>query len=173
MSFSRFFLGSCTFCLTIILLSGCRVQPLYNGVLTDNDSSTNILSSLRIEPAKTRIAQRVRNELIFSLRGGNDSTLGTMTVELDIESEDQEHSVLTGVRGATAAHVEINVIYRLVEGDNVLASGERRALAGYDLTPQNFANQRARHDAENRAARTAARLIRLALAQNLIDLKKE
>lgn len=163
----------------IFLLSGCRVESL-NTTSGTNPTIERGLSALSIAPVKTRIAQQVRNELLFSLRGGNQTDIGPWLVELDVTSKGEEHSVLIGVRGPTAAYVEVNVAYRIVEKSSIstgspklLFRGERQALAGYDLTPQNFANQRARQDAENRAAKTAARLVRLALAQNLVKLSTD
>ncbi len=49
----------------------------------------------------------------------------------------------------------------------VVANGNRQFAASYDVPRQEFAALRARIDAENRAARELAELLRLALAQDL------
>lgn len=175
MSFYRFFRP---FIFFIFLLSavGCSIEPLHKtAAITASSDFHGGLSSLSVAKVDNRVAQRVRNELLFSLHGGNPPTPSALEVELDVAIREQEHSVLTAVRGATAAHIELSVSYRLVDkssgGSIIVAKGERQALAGYDLTPQNFANRRARYDAENRAAKAVAQLIRLALAQNLVELR--
>jgi LPS-assembly lipoprotein len=48
-----------------------------------------------------------------------------------------------------------------------IASGRRQITANYDIPRQEFANVRAERDAENRAARELAELLKLAVAQDL------
>jgi LPS-assembly lipoprotein len=52
----------------------------------------------------------------------------------------------------------------------VVASGTRQFVSSYDVPRQEFAALRAKRDAENRAARELAELIRLAVAQDLTRL---
>ena len=179
LSSSRALALTCCFCAFFAFLgTSCKIEPLNKRLgsaeLTQTGDSEieEVLASLTIAPVDTRIAQQVRNELVFALKGGRKADAGLYRVEMDVSSQQQDHSILTGVRGPTAARIVVSVNYRLVEksGGKVAGSGTRTAFAGYDLTPQNFANRRARLDAENRAAKSAARLIRLALAQTLVNL---
>ena len=58
--------------------------------------------------------------------------------------------------------------YRLSDSKGtVVATGNRQFAASYDVPRQEFAAYRAQIDAENRAARELAELLRLALAQDL------
>jgi LPS-assembly lipoprotein len=49
----------------------------------------------------------------------------------------------------------------------VVSNGDRQFSASYDVPRQEFAAVRAQRDAENRAARELAELLRLAIAQDL------
>ena len=58
--------------------------------------------------------------------------------------------------------------YKLVDSTGKLVSnGDRQFSASYDVPRQEFAAFRAQRDAENRAARELAELLRLAIAQDL------
>ena len=48
-----------------------------------------------------------------------------------------------------------------------MSTGRRQIASSYDIPRQEFAAVRAERDAENRAARELAELLRLALAQDL------
>lgn len=48
-----------------------------------------------------------------------------------------------------------------------VARGQRSVTASYDRPRQEFANVRAERDAQNRAARELAELLRLAIAQDM------
>jgi LPS-assembly lipoprotein len=49
-----------------------------------------------------------------------------------------------------------------------VATGTRRISSSYDRSRQEFAALRAERDAENRAARELAELLRLAIAQDIL-----
>jgi LPS-assembly lipoprotein len=69
----------------------------------------------------------------------------------------------------TAGMVTMTSNYRLVDtttGD-VISSGTRRVSASFDKPRQEFAAYRAERDAQDRAARELAELIRHAIAQDL------
>lgn len=163
-----------------VVLAACNIRPL-NETLTEKNifgeqetQIQKILGSIHVSPVNDRITQQVRNELIFALQGGNEPETTLYIIDINAETDAQEHSAIAGVRAPTSAQIKITVTYRLREKTTkkIVAQGERAAITGYDLTPQNFANQRAKRDAENRAAKTVARQIYLAIAQQIAGQEK-
>jgi LPS-assembly lipoprotein len=164
--------------LALPLLSACQVRPLYSAPTVAGDVGTD-LSSIAVKPVDTRYAQQVRNHLIFLFNGGrgqpaapryslqlqvarlkesgavvqvgdrNEPTAGTMTLIADY--------VLTDLQAATKDSAD----------GLVVTNGRRQIAAAYDIPLQEFAAVRAERDAEDRAARELAELLRLAIAQDL------
>ena len=160
-------------CMMMMSIKACDLRPLNQTISDVSDAGksqvNDVLASMHVEPVEDRVAQQVRNELIFALQGGNKPENILYVIEINAVSEAQEHSAIAGVRAPTSAQVKVSVAYRIKDKatKKIIAQGERAAITGYDLTPQNFANQRARRDAENRAAKTVARQIHLAIAQQV------
>lgn len=147
----------------LALLAGCTVQPLY-GTGTASYAGD---ARYHVEEVETRVAQQVRNALIFGLNGGRNPADAPYRVRLVVTSFARDVAVETGRQAPTAARVVVNTSYtvsRLEDGrDTVVASGERSSVASYDRTVQRFANIRARRDAQNRAAKQCAERVRLAV----------
>jgi len=153
-----------------MLAAACSVQPLHGS--RGAADGLGDLGAIEIAEVHSRHALEVRNHLIFLLGGGaGQPGAPAYHLDLDVDSRvsetaivqigaDNEPSAGTVIRGAS---------YRLRDAisSEVIASGRRTASASFDRTRQEFANQRAVRDAENRAARELAEMLRLALAQNL------
>ena len=145
-------------------LSACAVQPVY-GPGTTGDSVSQILRSIDIDPVDTRVAQEVRNKLIFHLTGGGGVVDPQYRMILRVTSA----STALGISregSAPVYSVTVTASYTIIEnstGDVVLRQ-TARGTASYDQYSQNFANIRARRDAENRAAAQAADEIRIRVA---------
>ena len=159
-------------------LSACTVEPLAssgpsgklrNGV---SSSTAEILSRTDVKPVDTRVAQQVRNNLLFSMNGGKLQPGGRYSVKLTVKATSRSLSVESSSLAPTSAQVAVLVQYELVEAatGKLIKAGTRRALASYDRTPQSFANERALRDAQNRAAKEVAQQVRLAVAQNISSL---
>ena len=75
----------------------------------------------------------------------------------------------------TAATVTLTARYKLTEltSDKVVASGSRNITSSIDVPRQEYAAMRAESDAQQRAARELAQLLRLAIAQDLIRKEKK
>lgn len=154
---------------------GCTVRPLYSDapVATDGTTTGAALSSVSIRPAKTRDGQEVRNQLIFLFNGGQAQTsspayeleLGVVTSR-DISTISQTSSVSQPTSGA----VTMFSTYTLVDAatQKPVATGRRQITSQYDIPDQEFAAYRAQRDAENRAARELAELLKLAVAQDIV-----
>lgn len=160
--------------LLVASLAACTVEPL-NRANTDSALATGapnanvraILAGTEISPVDTRVAQQTRNELLRLFGGGNAAGESPYRVDLLVTSKAASLAVETSAKAPTAAQVTVTSTYRLMDiktGETV-DTGRRTSLAAYDRTPQAFANQRAKRDAENRAAREAAQQIFLAISQ--------
>jgi LPS-assembly lipoprotein len=154
---------------------GCTVRPLYSDAALTPDGTTTsaALSSVLIRPARTRDGQEVRNQLIFLFNGGQPQTsspvyeleLGTV-VSREISTISQTSSVNQPTSGAVTMFSN----YTLVDAatQKPVATGRRQITSQYDIPDQEFAAYRAQRDAENRAARELAELLKLAVAQDIV-----
>lgn len=154
---------------------GCTVRPLYSDAALTPDGTTTsaALSSVLIRPAKTREAQEVRNQLIFLFNGGQAQT-SSPAYELDlgvvVSREISTISQTSSVNQPTSGAVIMFSNYTLFDAatQKPIASGSRQISSQYDIPDQEFAAYRAQRDAENRAARELAEVLKLAVAQNIV-----
>jgi len=162
--------------LLLAVASGCTVRPLLaTQPETGGSEIAGNLSSVSVNPVRTRFAQEVRNELIFLLQGGSAQPAAPRYM-LDLSVT---RSVISAVdvqiaeeNEPTAGTVTLTGTYRLTDASTggVLAQGRRQVSSAFDRPLQEFAVLRAQRDAENRAARELAELIRLAVAQDMVRL---
>ena len=162
----------------VLLLAACTVKPLNstssNASLEAGTSAeiSAIMKSIEVSPVSTRVAQQVRNQLLFDMNGGSLQPGGKYRVNLDVTSSSRSLAVETDSLSPTSSQVGVTVNYLLIESETrkTVASGKRVAVASFDKTPQQFANERAERDAQNRAAKDVARQVHLAIAQALARL---
>jgi LPS-assembly lipoprotein len=155
--------------------SACTVRPLYSTAPVAPGVpavATTGLRSIEIKPVKTRYAQQVRNHLIFGLNGGAGQPATPLySLDLDITERETASAIVQRVTEdePTAATITITSHYTLKEigTDKVVSFGKREISSAFDIPRQEFAALRARINAEDRAARELAELLRLALAQDL------
>lgn len=153
--------------------AGCTARPLYGDMAagTAPAGTSAALASVDVAPATDRVGQEVRNHLIFLLAGGQGlpaSPAWRLTMDTTTT-----HSSATSVSTArvslepTAGIAIVRSVYTLTDTatGRTVASGTRSVQAPYDIPVQDFAAARAVRDAENRAARELAELLRLAVAQ--------
>ena len=160
------------------LASACTVRPLYSDAASTTGalpSATADLKSIAIEPVDTRYAQQVRNNLIFYFNGGSGQPADAKYKMKLIVTEEliKEASVsVDNENRPTAASLYMTGAYIITEpaSGKEIAKGVRTIPAHYDQPSQEFANLRANRDAENRAARELAELLRLDIAQKLAKL---
>jgi LPS-assembly lipoprotein len=155
-------------------VSGCTVEPLYSAAPASGAVTGSIggdLSTIAIKPATNRVEQEVRNNLIFLFGGGQGEPANprySLDVNVSTSSEATANIQINRENEPTAAILTAYASYRLTEADGtVFSTGDRQFAASYDVPRQEFAAVRARRDAENRAARELAELVRLAVAQDL------
>ena len=152
-------------------VSACTWQPLYGtGNYTSKQTPGGYaLQQVHVAEVSTRPAQQIRNHLIFLLQGGKDNPDVPYLVKLRVGRTGENVAAVKDIRDFTAGIVTFTVSYDLFEKAtmNRVATGTRSATATYDRTSQNFANERAVRDAENRAALDAAEQLRMAIAADL------
>ncbi|MGQ2907587.1 MAG: LPS assembly lipoprotein LptE [Aliihoeflea sp.] len=165
-----------TLAATLIALSGCTVQPLYQGdgsVVARTVSNAGVvdLSRISISPARDRTTQDVRNHLIFLFSGGAGEP-AQADYDLAISARTSRTSAAAIQRSReqepTSAVSTVTVQYSLRDRDGrVVAEGRTSSRAAFDVSRQQFAARRAQQDAQDRAAREAAEAVRLSLIRDL------
>lgn len=155
--------------LALLVLSACQFQPLHG----DNSARQGGgLEQVGVASVDNRVAQQVRNHLLFLLNGGFASAEKTHEARLSVNFSNRLSAALPSVEDSTAGTVTVRARYDLVDlrTNETIASGSRDATAAYDRTGQVLANNRATRDAENRAAKEAAEALRLAIAAHMSRL---
>ena len=148
----------------LIGVTGCQVRPLYSATPTEAGPQAD-LPAISVAAPITREEQVYRNELLFRLRGGSagEAPRYNLVYRLTI----REQAILIE-RGSGTPNV-----YQLTGGVSFLvkdaATGESlfgssvTSINSYSRSSQNFANIRARRDAEDRLAKALADLTRARL----------
>jgi LPS-assembly lipoprotein len=148
---------------TTLLLAACNVTPVY-GPTPGGSAVSAELAAIYIPETGSRVAQIVRNRLISSF-GGSSPAAPRYDMKLTV-STSGDIQALTRDQIKPLVSVRVQVSYDLIERstNRQIARGSARASASYTQLNQAFANDRARLDAENRAAVAAADDIRLRVA---------
>ncbi|MER8685900.1 LPS assembly lipoprotein LptE [Mesorhizobium sp. M1136] len=162
---------------SVALVSACTVRPLYSSAPLIAGSQVGAaaeLASISVKPVKTRYAQQVRNNLIFALgQGAGEPASPVYSLDLGVSELVESaaiEQVTTDEDEPTAGTVTLTANYVLSDAKTgtVIARGKRSIPSSYDRPRQEFASYRAQIDAENRAARELADVLRLSIAQDLI-----
>lgn len=159
-----------------IAATGCTVQPLHGDITSSTGrggATSAALSSVAVKPVNDRVSQEVRNHLIFLFHGGAGQPAAP-TYQLALETSSTSSStaavtVRTSTLEPTSAIQALRGTYTLTETatGRVVSRGSRSVQAAYDIPRQEYAAQRAQRDAENRAARELAELLRMVVGQEL------
>jgi LPS-assembly lipoprotein len=159
-------LRAALFVLAAASLAACTVQPVYApqyslGATGKSDSLTKVA----IDPVNDRVAQVVRNKLMFGLNGGPTVADPVYRLRL-VTSEIEVPLGVSNIEAAPTYSITVAVTYELtrVGGSQILLRSTSRGSASYDRVNSAFANTRAKIDAENRAAGVVADDIRLRIA---------
>ncbi|PSM19018.1 LPS assembly lipoprotein LptE [Nitratireductor sp. StC3] len=158
----------------LVVASACTVRPLH-GEASGSIGGAGGLGTIAVNPVKSRYAQEVRNHLIFGLNGGAGQPANPRyLLDLNVTSTFRSAASVQVAREnePTAGAVVMSSRYRLVDAETgkAVANGKRSVNASFDKPRQEFAVVRAERDAENRAARELAEMLRVALAQDLENL---
>lgn len=145
-------------------VGACTVQPVY-GPTPGGGAVQATLASIEIEPVQDRVGQVVRNKLISELSGGRESANPAYRMKLTVSAR-QVGLGLTDVENAPTYSVNVSATYQVtrIDTDQVVLRSTAHATATYNTVNQAFANDRAKLDAENRAANSVAGDIALRVA---------
>ncbi|SFO44357.1 LPS-assembly lipoprotein [Mesorhizobium sp. NFR06] len=174
-------LAVCGMVAALALVSACTVRPLYSSQALAPGSQLSAsaeLASISIKPVNTRYAQQVRNNLIFAFgQGSGEPASPAYTLDLGV-TELVESAAIVQVQTEedepTAGTVTLTANYVLRDATGtVIAVGKRSIPSSFDRPRQEYAAYRAQIDAENRAARELADLLRLSIAQDLVKHGKK
>ena len=115
-----------------------------------------------------RIANELRNDLIFDLQGGSGGSTPTHLLRIQMSTSNQQVIVDITTARADVQQFGINASYTLVEKatGKPVVTGQTFARVSYDNPgqAQRFSNARGQRDAENRAAKQISGNIRSRLA---------
>jgi LPS-assembly lipoprotein len=147
----------------IVALTGCQVKPLY---ATDSGTA-QAMASIDFAEADDRVELEVRNNLVFMAGGGASEPVDPQ-YDVDFNVTTRNIGVLLDLKDdlPRAGRVELRAdltLKRRATGE-ILRTGKRRTVALVDYPGQEFAKIRATRDAENRAARELAELMRADIA---------
>jgi LPS-assembly lipoprotein len=165
--------------LLLVIAQACTVTPLYGNRTGETESTAGTdRGQIAIQAPQTREEQQVRNHLLFLLNQGQgepadpvyslalgvtNRTIAAATQQTVFDPKANEGQPTSGTVIMTSDYVLRNA----ATGETV-ASGRRSVSADFDQPRQEFANDRAERNAQDRAARELAELLRLSLAQNLV-----
>ena len=147
----------------LLALGGCQVKPLYA-----TDSGTQqAMAAIDFSEADDRVELEVRNNLVFMAGGGAGEPVNPQ-YDVDFNVTPRYIGVLLDLKTdlPRAGRVELRADFTLKRHgtEEILRTGKRRAVALVDYPTQEFAKIRATRDAENRAARELAELMRADIA---------
>ncbi len=159
------------------LLGGCQVRPLYGTFYTPLGVAVapvqDELAAIEIGTVKTadtvdldRVAQVLRNELIFGFRRGGSGLPPRYRLEIILGKQQMEVGVerLADVPASYTVTMNASFVLSDYATGRTEMTGRSFATASYDFSSQRFANVRAERDAENRAAKVIATDIQARIA---------
>jgi LPS-assembly lipoprotein len=145
-----------------LLAAGCGdstgFRPLYaTSTLVGSDVNAK-LAQMEVAPIPGRVGQRLRNELIYQSTGGGAAAIDP-AYRLEIVVTESNSATLVQIDGNSSGSVyNLNAEFRLVRlaDRSVALKGSSYGRAMFQRFDSVFSNVRARHEAENRAAKTIA-----------------
>ena len=149
-----------------VSLGGC-FRPLYGSADYGGLSVQQGLAGIRVEVEGDRLEHYLRNELEFSLRGGDPST-APVTHRLVVNAKQRTTTaVVDRLSGAADnASIIIEAKYSLFElaKSTPATEGDATVVVSYDRGQQRFASVRAARDTEIRGAKQLAEQIKTRVA---------
>lgn len=147
----------------LLTLGGCQVKPLY----ATNSDTQQAMAAIDFSEADDRVELEVRNNLVFLAGGGAGEPVDPQ-YDVDFNVTTRYIGVLLDLKTdlPRAGRVELRADFTLKRHgtEEILRTGKRRTVALVDYPTQEFAKIRATRDAENRAARELAELMRADIA---------
>jgi len=155
--------------IVLLALPACGFQPVY-GTQANGYAAQDVTAAIRIAPIKDRVGQRIRNELIRQLTPGGEPADAPYLMRLQVQVSERDIFARTDrevdrVSVTVTAHFQVIDAATLNPADpgtppTVIYADTAFAESSFNRFASEFANIRARQDAENRAAGEVALFIR-------------
>ena len=158
--------------LTVAALAGGCFQPLYSDYTTSTvgGSVKTALRGVEIPEMKGLIGHYFRNELVFELDGSGDpDARKTLKLEAATTESVEVVTVDYAYGRADSAVLVATVTWKLIQQGTgkVVSSGTNSVRVPYERSSQRFATLRAARDAQVRAAKNLATIVRGQIAADL------
>ena len=153
--------------MSVPLLGACGgsgFQPLY-GTTAKGTNVQDELATVSIVPIPGRVGQVLRNELIFKTQGGDYALPSEYRLEIAVR-ESISTQLVQRDADANGSSFNLDANYKLIriKDKAIVLEGKDHTRAAYQRFNEILSNERARRDAENRAAKHMARSLRIRLA---------
>ena len=146
-----------------MLAAGCQVKPLYG-----NPGVVAAMSTVGISEPTNRTEQSVRNQLVFLLGGGaGEPANPAYNLQLNVTSASSSYVAQIVTNAPRPGKVTLTANYILSRDGQIVRKGTRTMDGLFDYPEQQFARIRAQREAEDRAARELAELIRIDIASSI------
>ena len=146
-------------------LSGCQIRPLYAPSAGDAGPQAD-LPAIAVDEPVSREEQVFRNALLLALRGGGDGAAARYSLIYRLTIREQEIAVErdTGTPNAYQLTGGVSFLVKEIATARSMFGSNVTAIDSYTRSSQNYANIRARRDAEDRLAEALAELAQARLA---------
>lgn len=159
--------------LLVLFIASCGFEPLYVQKKSNNlwyfsgnfdNSITTQMASIKVEPISERMGQQIRNHLldIMTPLGQPQSPAYRLQVD-DIEKIVSQQALRDDVT-ATRTRIKYTVNYQLLEGANVIVSGNSVAFVSFDILSSPYSSTFSSKKTEAEAAKIIANDISLRIA---------
>jgi LPS-assembly lipoprotein len=150
-------------------LGGC-LRPLYGSAEFNGLQAQDGLAGIAVIVEGERLAHYLRNELEFSLKGGNPAS-GPVRYNLAVNAASRSGTAIvdriSGVSENATIFIDARYALREPGKEKPVTEGTATVVVSYDRSQQRFANTRAARDAEIQGARQLADQIRSRVASFL------
>ena len=151
------------FCL--LPLAACTVRPLYAPAGGEVGPQAD-LPAIAVDAPVSREEQVFRNELLFALQGGAGGAAPRYQLLYRMTLRENEIAVERGTGTPNAYQLSggVSFLVKDIAAGTSIFGANVTGVDSYTRSSQNFANIRARRDAEDRLAKVLAGLARARLA---------
>jgi len=149
-----------------LLVGACSVQPLYGPAsFTDSGSVQKTLTRISVGQVNDRVAQQVRNRVIFQMAGGKEISDPLYHMTLTV-SYRREGLGITTTEASPVYSIVVQATFTVKKAgtEETLITGTARANASYNYVNSMYNNSRAEIDAQNRAAEQVGNEIAIRVA---------
>ena len=155
----------CALLFATLGLSACQIRPLYAPTAFEAGPQAD-LPAIAVDPPVNREEQVYRNALLLALRGGAEGSTPRYSLVYRLTIREQEILVEreTGTPNAYQLTGNVSFLVKDIVSGRSLYGSNVTAIDSYTRSSQNYANIRARRDAEDRLGEVLAELTQARLA---------